>query len=68
MRVYLCLPLLGLTCNWLYAFTYAYNLAHTQRFGKTKSNDNRNNFYSSGIEQGVVHEKSFQKICIRHWI
>ena len=27
MRVYLCLPLLGLTCNWLYAFTYAYNLA-----------------------------------------
>ena len=28
MRVYLCLPLSGLTCNWLYAFTYAYNLAH----------------------------------------
>ena len=27
MRVYLCLPLSGLTCNWLYAFTYAYNLA-----------------------------------------
>ena len=27
MRVYLCLPLSGLTCNWLYVFTYAYNLA-----------------------------------------
>ena len=27
MRVYLCLPLSGITCNWLYAFTYAYNLA-----------------------------------------
>ena len=27
MRVYLCLLLSGLTCNWLYAFTYAYNLA-----------------------------------------
>ena len=27
MRVYLCLPLSGLTCNWLYAFTYVYNLA-----------------------------------------
>ena len=27
MRVYLYLLLSGLTCNWLYAFTYAYNLA-----------------------------------------
>ena len=27
MRVYLYLLLSGLTCNWLYAFIYAYNLA-----------------------------------------
>ena len=27
MWVYLCLLLSGLTCNWLYMFTYAYNLA-----------------------------------------
>ena len=31
MRVYLCLLLSGRTCNWLYAFTYAYNLARNQR-------------------------------------
>ena len=32
MRVYLCLLLSGLTCNWLYAFIYAYNLAHRHNF------------------------------------
>ena len=31
-------------------------------------NDNSNNIHSIGTEQGVVHEKSFQKICIRHRI
>ena len=35
MRVYLCLPLSGLTCNWLYAFTYAYNLAQSRESGDT---------------------------------
>ena len=31
MRVYLCLLLSGLTCNWLYVFIYAYNLAPVHR-------------------------------------
>ena len=63
MRVYLSLLLSGLTCNWLYAFIYAYNLA-LQPTVSQKSD--RKNYYQSHKQKAQQSETAEQTSRRRH--
>ena len=69
MRVYLCLLLSGLTCNWLYAFIYAYNLALLYTFFElSKFNLKSSNIFDvkeKYLEVLTLCEIAFCNSCIR---